>query len=212
MRNSAYILVKDGEYLAFQSEKAACEYLGVAKCSVASCYRSGSLCKGYSIIKAKSELDIYMDSRLWKIWESMHERCEYEKHPHYNSYGGRGVVVCDEWSSYLPFAKWAKQNGYKKDLTIDRIDNDGNYEPQNCRWATVKEQQNNKRTNRMVNYQGKEYTLTQLAELVGIGKTTLKERLNLGWSVEDAVTRPVRLRTRGYRVSNCGADMRGEEG
>lgn len=140
-------------------------------------------------------------TRLHKIWCSMHERCERPKHTHYKDYGGRGIKVCDEWGEYLPFAEWARANGYSEQLTLDRIDNDGDYEPNNCRWVTVREQQNNKRSNRVIMYHGKEYTLTQLAEYAGLKKTTLKERLNNGWSVEDAVERPVRKRTKGWRQS-----------
>lgn len=145
-------------------------------------------------------------TRLFKIWGSMHERCEREKHVHYKDYGGRGISVCDEWSEYLPFATWARSNGYSDKLSIDRIDTNGNYEPNNCRWVTVKEQQNNKRSNRIVIYQGTKYTVTQLAEKIGMNKTTLRERLNMGWSVRDAVERPVRLRTKGWRMSHCGTD------
>lgn len=140
-------------------------------------------------------------TRLHKIWGSMHERCERPKHTHYKDYGGRGIKVCDEWGEYLPFAEWARANGYSEQLTLDRIDNDGDYEPNNCRWVTVREQQNNKRSNRVIMYHGKEYTLTQLAEYAGLKKTTLKERLNNGWSIEDAVERPVRKRTKGWRQS-----------
>ena len=140
-------------------------------------------------------------TRLHKIWGCMHERCERVKHPHYDAYGGRGINVCDEWKEYLPFAEWARNNGYTDELTIDRIDVNGNYEPTNCRWITMKEQHSNKRSNRIIEYRGQKYTLTQLAEKSGIKKTTLKERLNLGWSVEDAVNRSVRQRTRGYRPS-----------
>lgn len=145
-------------------------------------------------------------TRLFKIWSSMHERCEREKHVHFKDYGGRGIVVCDEWSEYIPFAIWARENGYTDELSIDRIDVNGDYTPLNCRWVTAKEQQNNKRTNRIVNYRGVSYTLTQIAEMFGIKKTTLKERLNSGWSIEDALSRPIRQRTRGYRPS-CGARM-----
>lgn len=140
-------------------------------------------------------------TRLHKIWCSMHERCESKNHIHYADYGGRGIAVCEEWSEYLPFAKWARENGYSDDLSIDRIDNDRGYEPSNCRWATQKEQHNNKRSNRIIEYMGKRYTLTQLAEYAGLNKTTLKERLNNGWSVEDAVEKPVRKRTKGWRQS-----------
>lgn len=208
MNSTAYILEKDGEYFVFESEKSACEYLGVVKCSVSSAFIHNAKCKGYTVIRAKSEKDIYKDDRLWKIWEGMHERCEYEKHPHFKSYGGRGIAVCEEWNEYLPFAKWSMKNGYRHDLTIDRVDNDGDYEPSNCRWVSVKEQQNNRRNNHIIEYKGVKYTLTQLAEKIGIGKTTLRERLKAGWSVEEAVEKPIRSRTKGYRPS--GAKMEEE--
>ena len=209
-RTTPYILEKGGVYYSFNSEKAACDFLGVSASCVASAYRQGCVYHGFNIIKPISENDIYNDKRLRKIWASIHERCEYEKHPQYHNYGGRGIFVCDEWKDYIPFAKWAFSNGYTHNLTIDRINVDGMYEPDNCRWVTMKEQANNKRTNRIVIYNGREYTLTELAELIGMNKTTLKERLNMGWSVEDAVNRPIRLRTKGWRKSNCGADMRGK--
>lgn len=199
MNMTPYILEKDGVYYSFPSERAACEFLGVPICSVASCARRRWKCRGYNAIKAVSESEIYMDKRLHKIWESMHERCEYEKHVHYKNYGGRGISVCEEWSQYIPFAKWALRNGYSKNLTLDRIDVDGNYEPFNCRWVTVKEQMNNKRNNRIINVEGEEYTLSELADLVGIKKTTLRARLNSGWSSKDAISIPIRKR--------CGAKM-----
>ena len=84
--------------------------------------------------------------RLYTIWQSMKSRCYYPKNKCYNSYGGRGICVCDEWiSSFNGFALWALANGYKDTLSIDRINVDGNYEPGNCRWATNEEQQKNKR-------------------------------------------------------------------
>lgn len=200
-----YILEKDGVYYSFPSERAACEYLDLPPCSLASVMRSSQQAKGYKVIRAIPEEDLYADERLHKIWESMHERCKYKKHMYYKDYGGRGITICSEWEEYLPFAKWARNNGYADNLTIDRIDVNGNYEPSNCRWVTMKEQHNNKRNNRIILYHGETYTLTQLAEKAGINKTTLKERLNLGWSIEDAVNRPIRQRTKGFRPS--GAKM-----
>lgn len=141
-------------------------------------------------------------TRLHKIWLSMRERCYRVNHTYYKNYGGRGIKICDEWQTFEPFRDWAMSHGYADNLTIDRIDYDGDYSPDNCRWSTMKEQQNNKRSNRVVAYRGKKYTLTELAEKSGLKKTTLKERLNMGWSVEDAVNRPVRLRTRGWRMSS----------
>ena len=141
-------------------------------------------------------------TRLHNIWLSMRERCYRVHHAHYKDYGGRGIKICDEWQSFEPFRDWALSHGYADDLTIDRIDHDGDYSPGNCKWSTMKEQQNNKRSNRIIIYRGEKYTLTELAEKIGMNKTTLKERLNLGWSVEDAVNRPVRLRTKGWRMSS----------
>lgn len=88
-------------------------------------------------------------SKLWNSYRAMKERCYLPTHIHYKNYGGRGISVCDEWrNSFEFFAVWALRNGYKEGLTIDRIDVNGNYEPNNCRWATMKEQQQNKRKNK----------------------------------------------------------------
>lgn len=133
-------------------------------------------------------------TRLFKIWQSMHERCESKSHIHYKNYGGRGISVCDEWKDFITFREWALNNGYSDILSIDRIDVNGNYNPLNCRWVTMKEQHNNKRTNHKIEYNGEVHTIAQWSEITGIGKTTIKERINVGWSAEDVLTKPVRKR------------------
>lgn len=95
-------------------------------------------------------------TRLYREWQAMKERCYRKTHQYYNRYGGRGISVCDEWKcDYLAFKKWAIENGYSDNLSLDRIDNDGNYCPENCRWATWEEQANNRSNNVVVFYEEK---------------------------------------------------------
>lgn len=130
--------------------------------------------------------------RLYGIWRGMKERCYSPKHINYHRYGGRGITVCEEWiNSFQEFYDWAMANGYADDLTIDRKDNDGNYEPGNCRWATQKEQANNRRTNVKITYDGKTMDIKQWADELGICYTTLFFRITNGWPVEKAFNEPI---------------------
>ena len=124
----------------------------------------------------------------------MKARCYYKKDSRYMDYGGRGITVCKEWlDSFQAFYDWAMANGYADDLTIDRIDVDGNYEPSNCRWATRKQQGNNKRSNVLITYGEETHTLAEWAEKVGIKRTTLVSRLFVNhWDIEKALFQPVR--------------------
>lgn len=130
-------------------------------------------------------------TRLYNIWRKMKNRCFSPGCDAYERYGGRGITVCQEWSSFKNFRKWALENGYKDDLSIDRIDNNGNYCPENCRWATAKQQMNNKSDNHLITFKGKTQTLAQWSEELEINRYTLFNRIDRGMSVEEAFTKPV---------------------
>ena len=133
------------------------------------------------------------NTRLYKIWCGMKYRCYNPNSDEYGIYGGRGIVICDEWKEdFQSFYNWAISNGYKYDLTIDRIDVNGNYEPSNCRWVTMKTQENNKRNNRIIEYKNKKQTISQWADEIGIRKEIIYYRLNHGWSIEKTLTQPVK--------------------
>lgn len=137
------------------------------------------------------------NTRLYTIWLKMKNRCQNSNHKDYHLYGGRGITVCNEWQQFEPFYEWAMSNGYSEDLTIDRINNDGGYSPDNCRWATVKEQANNKRNTCWVTYNGETRTLSEWSELVGIKHSVLQSRIcKLHWDIEKAFTTPVRRKVR----------------
>lgn len=133
-------------------------------------------------------------TRLHQAWQNMKARCYRKSTREYCNYGGRGISICDEWlNSFEPFKEWALSNGYKDDLTLDRIDNNGNYEPSNCRWITNQEQQHNKRTNRLITFNGITKTLTQWAKEMNLTVKGLETRLDrCGWNIEKALTTPTR--------------------
>lgn len=132
------------------------------------------------------------NTRLYRIWAHMKERCMKADCKSYKYYGKRDISVCDEWMEFEPFYKWAIANGYKKNLELDRINNDGNYCPENCRWVTRKVQANNKSNNVILEYNGKKMTLAEWSDYTGINYSTLESRLNQsGWSVEKTLTTPL---------------------
>ena len=127
-------------------------------------------------------------TRLHGIWSKMRYRCENLDSPRAMDYVGRGIKVCEEWSnSFEAFAEWALANGYRDDLSIDRIDNDGNYEPSNCRWATLEEQGRNKRNNVWLTCNGETHTLSDWARITNQPRTRLQRRRSLGWNDREIV-------------------------
>lgn len=133
-------------------------------------------------------------SRLYKVWHAMKSRCYYEKSEMFKHYGGRGIMVCDEWkNSFISFYDWSIKNGYDENAergqcTIDRIDVNGNYEPNNCRWATIKQQANNTRRNHLIKYNGKTQTVSQWANELGVEPDSIFNRLQKGFTEEEALT------------------------
>lgn len=138
-------------------------------------------------------------TQLYSTWANMLQRTTNEKRQDYNRYGGRGITVCDEWRQYENFRDWSISNGYNDDLTIDRINVNGNYEPNNCRWVTVDVQANNKRNNILIEYNGEERTLAEWAKTTEIRYCTLLYRIRSGWSVDTAFNRPTRRFKSGKR-------------
>ena len=133
-------------------------------------------------------------TRLQRIYYSMKRRCYLKTHIHYKNYGGRGIVICDEWlgkNGLKNFAEWALKNGYKEDLSIDRIDNNGNYCPGNCKWSTCLEQQNNTSYNKIIEYNGEEMTVSQAARKYNISVPTLFNRINKWNNIKRAIEEPI---------------------
>lgn len=134
-------------------------------------------------------------TRLFSIWANMKTRCINPRSTHYNRYGGRGITVCDEWrDNFQSFYEWAMANGYKDDLTIDRIDNNGNYEPSNCRWTTSKEQARNTSRNVLITIDGETKSLMSWCEKYNINYKTVRDRLKRGWTIEKSLTESVNLK------------------
>ena len=130
-------------------------------------------------------------SRIYRVWRNMLDRCERENDNKYNLYGGRGISVCKEWHNASDFINWAMSNGYADDLQLDRIDTNGDYDPENCRFVTIKENNRNKRNNRTITINDVSKTVTEWAEITGVKRKTIYERLNRGWDAASAVYRSV---------------------
>jgi hypothetical protein len=128
----------------------------------------------------------------YRVWHGMKNRCYNKTNDHFHRYGGRGISVCDQWTN--SFIKFLADMGEKpsSSFSIDRIDNNGNYTPENCRWATVEQQQNNRRDSKFITHNGKQLTHAQWSRKIGGNKTLVHTRIKRGWTEERAVTEPAR--------------------
>lgn len=148
----------------------------------------------------KSKYSGYKNKVFWKeisnSYRAMISRCYSINNCKYKRYGERGIIVCEEWKNKqngkINFYEWAIKNGYSKGLTIDRIDNNGNYEPNNCRWADAYVQANNKSNNSIILYNGQKKTFHELSREFNIDYSVLRYRLTHGWDIETALnTKPI---------------------
>ena len=135
-------------------------------------------------------------SRIYETYRGMVDRCNSPNTHEYENYGGRGIKVCDEWMDFQNFYDWAMANGYNEDAersqcTIDRMDVNGDYEPSNCRFVTMKTQQRNRRNNVLITYNGETHCLSEWAEIAGLRYGTFLKRIYAGWSMEDAMNKPL---------------------
>lgn len=146
----------------------------------------------------KRRLPTYHGQRgtpIYTSWDCMVQRCCNPKAASYRNYGGRGIRICSAWREFKEFYQWAIVNGWAEGLELDRVDNNGNYEPSNCRWVTPAENNLNKRTNRLITFNGQTKTLKEWGQSTGLHPKTITGRLDLlRWSVADALTTPSRGR------------------
>lgn len=125
------------------------------------------------------------DTDINNVWRAMKRRCYYEKDINYSRYGGRGIGICEDWKNdFMTFYRWAIENGYKKGLQIDRIDNNGDYAPENCRWVSPKVNSNNRRSNHLLTYDGITLNIQQWSERLGISRETICNRIKYGMPLE----------------------------
>lgn len=117
-------------------------------------------------------------------YRSMMDRCYREKSANYSFYGGRGIKVCDEWHNIKAFGEWAERNGYMPGLSLDRIDANKDYSPDNCRWVTAYEQANNRRNTLYLTKNGETHTVSEWSKITGIKRSTINNRICRGWTDE----------------------------
>ena len=184
------------------SKQGNATWLCRCQCGKESTVLAGNLLSGHTkscgclqrerATQAHSTHALYFDengkrNKLNRVFATMRQRCKNPNAKCYKDYGGRGITVCKEWDDYKSFYEWAHSNGYREGLSIDRINNDGNYEPENCRWVPMEVQGNNKRNNLMITLNGETKTVTEWAKLLGISRSVIKGRLRRGLAVEDVL-------------------------
>ena len=146
-------------------------------------------CLHRDTIKITSATHGLSNTPLYRVYRHIKSRCYNKNDKSYKDYGGRGIGICEEWlEDFAKFYQWSLENGYQKGLEIDRIDNDKDYSPDNCRWTNRTVQANNRRTNRHLTCRGKTLTVAEWSRISGVSQSLIWTRVyKLGWSVEDAI-------------------------
>ena len=138
----------------------------------------------------------YRNERVYRIYHNMKSRCYLPTFSRYQYYGGKGIKMCQEWlSDFNNFYNWAMENGYRDDLTIDRIDINKDYCPENCRWVDMVVQNNNTRKNHYIEYNGEIKSVAEWAKIYNIHRCVLNNRLRRGWTFEKSIGTKVRSYT-----------------
>lgn len=186
-RRGSFLIKEQAPFVRGKSRKWVC----VCNCGNIKIETSGNIkraaylrCNERCTAPQKSKMRFYM------TWRGMILRCTDKNNRDYKHWGGRGITVCEEWASdYFCFHKWAEER-YKKGLSLDRIDNNKGYFPENCRYTTPRIQCNNRRSNRLVKLNGKTKTLSDWLRTYNIPKITFFARVKKGWSIKSAITTP----------------------
>jgi hypothetical protein len=156
------------------------------------------------LIAQKNTTHGQQPKKMFNAYVNMKTRCYNHNYYLFKNYGGKGITICDEWlgkNGFINFREWSLKNGYKDKLSIDRIDNNKGYSPDNCRWVTMTVQQNNRTNNRLITLGGETKTLADWCRFYKINYSAVISRLDLGWSDIDALTKPLqRRKERGYKL------------
>ena len=200
------VIERDVNYIRKFDNKPRPKYKCLCECgnivSVIGSSLTSGMTKSCGCLRGKNLLKhgFSHKEKLYIVWVNMKKRCNKDKYY-------KTINVCNEWNNYENFRNWAISNGYKENLTIDRINNNGNYEPKNCRWVDMWVQNNNKRNNKYITYKNETKTVHQWAKIVGINAETIKKRLKLGWDVKRALTEEVYIGKNQYSKTKTPKEL-----
>lgn len=182
---------RKGRRIVYKCKCDCGNYVHVTSASLVNCHTRSCGCLMRETSKSNLTTHGKSKDRLYSVWIGVKARCYNKNHHSYKNYGARGVVMCEEWrDNYDAFRVWAEANGYNSqaergDCTLDRIDNDGNYDPSNCRWVNMQEQMNNTRKNVKIELFGEKYTISEASRAFGIKYGNLQSKKYDGWSDKD---------------------------